>query len=150
MRLDELHGGDDEVDELDANERDDDPAQAVNEQVALKHGEGADGRVFDAAQGQGNQRDNDEGVENDGAQDGAGGAVQAHDVKGRNGRERGHQHGGDDGEVFGDVVGDAERSERAACDKELLPDFDDLDELGGVAVQVHHVARLAVGGGPIL
>src|ERR1035441_6133576 len=139
MRLDELQGGDDEVDELDANERDDDPAQAVNEQVALKHGEGADGRVFDAAQGQGNQGDNNEGVENDGAQDGAGRAVQAHDVQGRNGRERDHQHGGHDGEVFGNVVGDAEGGKRAARDEELLPDFDDLDELGGVAVEIHHV-----------
>ena len=57
----------------------------------------------------------------------------------------GHQHGGNDGEVFGDVVGDAEGGKRAARDEELLADFDDLDELGGVAVEVHHVAGLAGG-----
>ena len=73
------------------------------------------------------------------------GLCEAHDVERRNGRERDHQHRGDDGEVFGDVVGDAEGGERAARDEELLPDFDDLDELGRIAVEIHHVAGLAGG-----
>ena len=71
--------------------------------------------------------------------------MQAHDVEGRNGRERDHQHGGNDGEVFGDVVGDAEGGEGAARDEELLADLYDLDELGGVAVEIDHVAGLAGG-----
>ena len=79
-------------------------------------------------------------VENDGAQDGAGRAVQVHDVQRRDRRERRHQHRGNDGEIFRDVVGDAERRERAARDQQLFPDFDDLDELRRIGVEVDHVA----------
>ena len=50
------------------------------------------------------------------------------------------EHRGDDGEVFGDVVGDGKGGERAAGHEELLADLDDFDELGGVGVEVDHVA----------
>ena len=53
-----------------------DAAQAINEQVALQNRERADGLEFHAAQRQRNQRDDDQRVENDGAQDRAGRAVQ--------------------------------------------------------------------------
>ena len=56
-----------------------------------------------------------------------------------------HEHRGDDGEVFGDVVGDRERGQRAAGHQQLFADLDDLDELGRVAVEVDHVAGLARG-----
>ena len=72
---------------FDADERDDDAAEAVDEQVALQNGQRADGLEFHAAQRQRNQRDDDERVENDGAQDGAVRAVQVHDVERRDGRE---------------------------------------------------------------
>ncbi len=43
---------------------------------------------------------------------------------------------------FGDVVGDREGRQRAARHQQLLADFDDLDELRRVAVEVDHVAGL--------
>ena len=55
--------------------------------LRCKNGERADRFVGDAAQRQRNQRDDDERVENDGAEDRAGRAVQMHDVERRDGRE---------------------------------------------------------------
>ena len=52
------------------------------------------------------------------------------------------ERGGDDREVLRDVVGDAERRQRAARHQELLADLDDLDELRRVRVEVDHVAGL--------
>ena len=71
-KLDEMERGDDEIDELDADERNDDAAEAIDEQIALENREGAHRLVGDAAQRQRNQRDDDERVENDGAENGAG------------------------------------------------------------------------------
>ena len=67
-----MERGDDQIDELDADKRNDDAAEAVDEQVALKNGQRAHRFVSDAAQRQRNQRDDNERVENDGAQNGAG------------------------------------------------------------------------------
>ena len=47
---------------------------------------------------------------------------------------------GNDGEIFGHVVGDAEGGQRAAGHQQLLADLDDLDQLGRVAVEIDHVA----------
>jgi hypothetical protein len=63
-----------------------------------------------------------------------------HDVQRRQLRVGGHEYGRDDGEVLGHVVGDAEGGEGAAGDEQLFADLDDLEELGRVGVQVHHVA----------
>src|SRR5439155_24724287 len=64
---DQMEGSEDDVDELDSNNRNDDAADTVDEQVALQRRERADGRVFNAAQRQRNERNDDERVENDGA-----------------------------------------------------------------------------------
>src|ERR1035437_8652852 len=138
--LNEVQTGDEDVYGFDAYERNDDAAQAVDEQVALQNGERADGFELHSAQCQRDEGDNDERIENDGAQDGAGRAVQAHDVERRDGGERRHEHGRDDGKILRNVVGDAERRQRTARDEELLPDFDDLNELRRIRVEVHHVA----------
>ena len=53
---------------------------------------------------------------------------------------RSRQDRGEDREVLGDVVGDRERREGAACDQELLSDFNDLDELRGVGVEVDRMS----------
>ena len=58
------------------------------------------------------------------------------------------EQGGDHGEVLGQVVGDRERGQGPAGHQQLLADLDDLDELGGVAVEVDHVAGLLGGLGP--
>ena len=70
---------------------------------------------------------------------------QAHDVEDLQLGEGDDEHGRDHGEVLGQVVGDRERRQRAAGHQELLADLDDLDELGGVAVEVDHVAGLLGG-----
>ena len=135
----------DEIDELDADERHDDATEAIDEEIALENCQGAHRLVGDAAQGQRNQRDDDQGVENDGAEDGAGGTVQVHDVERRDGREGRHQHGGNNREIFRHIVRDTERRQRTACDQHLFPDLDDVEQLGRVAVEVDHVAGFARG-----
>ncbi len=50
-----------------------------------------------------------------------------------------------DGEVFGDVVGDAEGGERAARHQHLFADLHHFDQLGRVGVEIHHIAGLLGG-----
>ena len=63
-----------------------------------------------------------------------------HDVQRVELRVGGGERRRNDGEVLGDVVGDAEGGERAARHQHLLAGLDDLDELGRVGVEVDHVA----------
>ena len=60
-----MQSRDDEVDELDGDERRDDAAQPVDQQIAAKQRGGADGTILDAPQRQRDQRDDDQGVEDD-------------------------------------------------------------------------------------
>src|SRR5579885_1186745 len=53
----------DQVDELDANERQDNAAEAVEQQVAPQDRRGAERAILHAAQGQRNQRNDDQRVE---------------------------------------------------------------------------------------
>src|SRR5664279_2395856 len=61
--LHQIEGGDDDVDGFNADERNDDAAEAVDQQVALQRAERANGRVLHAAQCQRNQRDEDQCIE---------------------------------------------------------------------------------------
>ncbi len=88
------------------------------------------------------ERDDHEGVEDHRRQDRALGRRQAHDVERGELREDRDEDRRDDREVLGDVVGDRERRDRAPGDQELLPDRDDLEQLGGVGVEVDHVGRV--------
>ena len=65
----EMQGGDDEVDDLDADERHDEAAEAVDQKVAAQQRGRADRPVGDALQRQRDQRDDDQRVEDDGRQD---------------------------------------------------------------------------------
>ena len=65
----EVQGGDHEVDGLDADERNDDAAEAVDQQVAPQQRAGADRPIGDALQRQRDQRDDDQRVEDDRRQD---------------------------------------------------------------------------------
>ena len=58
---------DQEVDQFDADERNDDAAEAVDEQIALQDGERAHRLVSYAAQRQRDERDDNERVKNHGA-----------------------------------------------------------------------------------
>src|ERR1035437_253632 len=140
ISLNEFERGDEDINGLDAGERNDDAAQAVDEQIALQNGKRANRFELHAAQRERNQCDDDEGVENDRAQNRAVRAVQVHDVERRDGGERDHQHRGNDGEIFRHIVRDAERGQRTARDEQLFADLDDLDELRRIRVEVHHIA----------
>src|SRR5581483_2640565 len=121
-------GDEDDVDELDADERGDDAAQAVDQQVAAQDGGRPHGPELDALQSQGDERHDDQGVEDDRREDGGVGVVELHDVEGRQRREHALEHGRDDGEVLGHIVGHRERGERPPGDEELLADLDDLEQ----------------------
>ncbi len=71
FRSGEVEGGHDDVDELDADERRDDPAQPVDEQVAPQQLTGRRGPERHAPEGQRDERDDDQGVEDDRREDGA-------------------------------------------------------------------------------
>src|ERR1700755_1606598 len=77
----EMQGGDHEVDRLNADERNDDAADAVDQQVAPQQRTGADRPVRDALQGERDQRDDDQRVEDDGGEDRALRRRQLHDVE---------------------------------------------------------------------
>ena len=59
--------------------------------------------------------------------------------------KRRHQHGRNDREILRDIVGDAERGQRAARDQHLFPDLNDVEQLGRIAVEIDHVAGFARG-----
>src|SRR5215469_11945932 len=79
--LRQADGGDDDVDELDADERHDDAADAIEPEVAPQDRGGTGRPVRDAAQGERDERDNDEGVEDDRREDRALRVPEAHDVE---------------------------------------------------------------------
>ena len=74
-------GGDDHVDELDAHERRDDPAQTVDEQVAPQQLARRRGPERHAPQRERDERHDDQRVEDDRRQDRALGRGEAHDVE---------------------------------------------------------------------
>src|SRR5580692_4355368 len=59
-----------QIDELDADKRHGDAAQAIDEQIPAQQRCGSERAILDAFQRQRNQQHNDERVENDGGQDG--------------------------------------------------------------------------------
>ena len=72
------------------------------------------------------KRNDDERVEDHGRHHCRGRRVQAHDVeRAEDGVSRGERRR-NDGKVLGQVVGDAERSQRSAGHQHLLADLDDL------------------------
>ena len=64
--LDEVHSDEGEIDQLDAGERRDQATDAVDEKIADKNLRRADRSILHPRQRERNQRDDDEGVENDG------------------------------------------------------------------------------------
>ena len=68
------------------------------------------------------------------------GVLEMHDIERARARIGGGEGRRNDGEVFGDVVRDAERGERSPGHQHLLAGLDDLDQLGGIGIEVDHVA----------
>src|SRR5262249_39760771 len=77
----EVQGADHEIDRLDADERNDDAADAVKQQVAPQQRAGADRTITHAFERQRNQRDDDQRVEDDGGENRALRRRQVHDVE---------------------------------------------------------------------
>ena len=50
------------------------------------------------------------------------------------------EHGRNDCEILGDVVGDGKRGECAPRHQQLLADFYDFNQLGGIGVEIDHVS----------
>src|SRR6185369_296000 len=71
----------DHVDQLDADERQQHAAAAVHEQVAAQDALVAHRAVFDATQCERNERNDDQRVEDHGAENGARGRTEFHDVE---------------------------------------------------------------------
>ena len=134
---------DHQIDRLDPDKRRDDPPDPVDQQVVDQQLLGRHGAELRPLQRQRHQQRDDDRVEDDRREDGAEGAGQVHDVQHPQLRIDGEQHRRDDGEVLGDVVGDAEGGQVAAGHQDLLADLDDVQELGRVAVEVDDVGRLA-------
>ena len=60
FKLGEVQSGNDQIDQLDADERHDDAAHAVDEQIALQDLRRAERAVFHAAQRERDQQDDDD------------------------------------------------------------------------------------------
>src|SRR6185436_18301140 len=84
--------GDDDVDELDADERGDDTAEPVDQEVAPQHEGRGFGPELDAAQGERDECHDDQGVEDDRREDRGARARQVHQVELVEGWQRGREH----------------------------------------------------------
>src|SRR3984893_798239 len=76
-----VNRADDEVDELDANERNDDPAEPIDEKITPQNACRPDGPVSHPAKRQGDQRDDDQRVENNRRQNSALRRREMHDIE---------------------------------------------------------------------
>src|SRR5436190_18863085 len=92
ISLGQVKCSDDEIDQFDADERNDEAAEAVDEQISLQNGERTHRLVSNAAQRQRDQRDDDQRVKDHGAENGTGGAAEMHDVERRHLGKPDHQH----------------------------------------------------------
>src|SRR6266481_4873903 len=91
ISLGQVKCGDDEIDQFDTDKRNDEAAEAVDEQIPLQNGERAHRLVSNAAQRQRDQRNDDQRVKNHSAENGTRGAAQMHDVQRRDLRKPDHQ-----------------------------------------------------------
>src|SRR5215468_2098172 len=74
--LNELQRGNDDIDDFDSNERNDDSAETINEQVALQNRQRPDGLIHHASESERNQGDNNQSIENHRTENGTGRSLQ--------------------------------------------------------------------------
>src|ERR1700722_19481684 len=79
--LSEVQHADDDVDGLDTDEGHDDAAESVDEEVAAENRGSTERAILDAAQGERNQRHDNQGVEDDRRKNRALGRREMHDVE---------------------------------------------------------------------
>src|SRR5581483_7625126 len=129
-----MQGRDREIDSLDADKRNDDAAEAVDQQVALQQRAGSYRTVTHALQRKRNQGYDNQRIEDDCRKNRALRAGEIHDVERLKLWIEGHEHRRDDGEILRHVVSDRERGERAPRHEKLLADLDDLKKLCRVRI----------------
>ncbi len=138
-------GDDGHINDLDADERNNDAAEAVDQKIARQQCACADRLISNALQRKRDQRDNDECVEDDRREDRALWGCKPHDVERAKLRIKGEKHRGNDCKVLGNVIGNRESCECAARHQQLLADLNNLDELGWIAIEIDHIPGLACG-----
>src|ERR1700745_2692254 len=96
----EMQGRNDNVDGLDADERDDDAADAVDPKIAAEQRAGADRAITHPFEGQWDERDNDQRIEDNGGEDCALRRLQMHNVERLQLRIERDEHCRNDREIF--------------------------------------------------
>ncbi len=137
-----FRGGDDDVDGFDTHhERNDNSAQAIDKQVALQNGQRADRLELHAAQGERNQRDDDQRVEDDGAEMALLGLCKRMIFSGAMAGKVTINMAGMIAKYLATSLAMLNVVNEPRVMSQLLADFDDLDELGRIGVEVDHFCR---------
>ena len=114
-------------------------SQTPDQQIPAQKCIGAERPVGDALEGDRDEQRDDDRIEDHRRQNGRGRRMEMHDVDRLEPRQGTGKKRRDDGKVFRHVIGDGEGRQRAPRHQELLADFHDFDQLGGVAVQIDHI-----------
>src|SRR5437899_12163536 len=120
---------DDQVDQLNVDEWRDDSTQSIDQQVAPQQRVSANSPIAHSPKSQGNQNDDDYGVEYDSRKHSRLRSLQSHDVEHIELRKRARKHRRDDRKILRHVVGHGKSSQGAARDQPLLADLDELETL---------------------
>src|SRR5215469_15178478 len=132
MKLGQANGGNDYVDQLDSNERQQDTPGAVDQKISGQDLGRPQGPESDPLQSQRNQSNDDQRVENHRTQNCALRRFQKHDVQWSYLRKGANQHGWQDGKIFGYIIRDTKGRECAPGDQQLLSNLHDLQQLGWI------------------
>ncbi len=133
------------INDLDTDERGDDPADPVDEDVLPQGFFRGHRAVGNPVEGEGDERDDDERIEDDCGEDRILETEDVQDNERRVGRDKCCR---DDKEIFCKVVCDGEGGKCSPGHQELLSYLHDLDQFCGIALEIDHVRRLAGRLGP--
>src|ERR1700731_3128521 len=144
----EVEGDHDKIDNFNSYEGNDDSPEAPDEQIFAQKRVCSQRSVTDSLKGHRDKEWNNECVKNNRGKDCGGRGVQLHDVNLLQPWQSAGEKRWNNRKVFRDVIGDREGRQSTSGHQELLADFDDFNQLGGVAVEVHHVRCFFGGLGP--
>ena len=137
--------GDDEIDRLDADERQHDAAEAIDQQIASQQRPAPIGRYATPFSASGISAMMISALKMIADRIALCGVASCMTLSTCQLRIEGDEDRRDDGEIFRDVVGDRESGQRAARHQQLFADLDHLDQLGRVGIEIDHVAGFARG-----